>query len=228
VPHAGHPGLGVVGRILRRYRLGPAPRRSGPSWTQFLHAQGSGLLACDFFTVETTGLTRLYVLFVVEVQRRRVHLAGITAHPTGAWVTQQARNLLMDLDGKVDRFRFLIRDRDTKFTAVFDGVFAAAGIEILKIPPRAPRANAFAERWVRTVRSECLDWTLILHRHQLHRVLTEYLSHYKTARPHRSLDLQPPDPARRLSLVKAPPTGEPMIERIDVLGGLIHEYRRAA
>jgi transposase InsO family protein len=217
-----------VRRILRRHRLGPAPRRGGPTWSQFLRAQASGLLACDFFTVETVGLTRLYVLFVVEVQRRRVHLAGITAHPTGVWVAQQARNLLMDLDENADRFRFLIRDRDTKFTAAFDAVFAAAGIEILKIPPQAPRANAFAERWVRTVRSECLDWTLIWHRRQLHHVLAEYLRHYNTARPHRGLGLQPPDPARRLSLVKAPPTEGPMIERIDVLGGLIHEYRRAA
>jgi hypothetical protein len=170
------------------------------------------------------------VLFVVEVQRRRVHLAGITAHPTGAWVAQQARNLLLDLDGQVDRFRFLIRDRDrdTKFTFAFDAVFAAAGIEILKIPPRAPRANAFAERWVRTVRAECLDWTLIWNRHQLHGVLTEYLRHYNTARPHRSLDLQPPSPSRRLTQVKAPPAAKAEIQRIDVLGGLIHEYTRAA
>jgi hypothetical protein len=171
-------GLGLqvsatsVRSVLRRHRLGPAPRRGGPSWTQFLRAQASGLLACDFFTVETVGLTRLYVLFVVEVQRRRVHLAGITAHPTGAWVAQQARNLLMDFDEPVDCFRFLIRDRDTKSIAAFDAVIAAAGIEIVKIPPRAPRANAYAERWVRTVRSECLDWTLIWHHQHLHRVLT--------------------------------------------------------
>jgi putative transposase len=219
-----------VRRILRRHRLGPAPRRGGPSWTQFLTAQARGLLACDFFTVETVGLTRLYVLFIVEVQRRRVHLAGITAHPTGAWVAQQARNLFMDLDEQVHRFRFLIRDRDAKFTAAFDAVFAAAGIDVVKIPPRAPRANAYAERWVRTVRSECLDWTLIWNQQQLHRVLTEYLRHYNTARPHRSLDLQPPspaDPARRLTLVE-PSTVESPVRRIDVLGGLIHEYRRAA
>jgi putative transposase len=215
-----------VRRVLHRYRLGPAPRRGGPSWTQFLRTQASGLLACDFFTVETIGLTRLYVLFVVEVQRRRVHLAGITDHPTGAWVAQQARNLLMDLDEQTDRFRFLVRDRDTKFTIAFDAVFAAAGIEILKIPPRAPRANAFAERWVRTVRSECLDWTLIWNRHQLQRLLTEYLCHYNMVRPLRSLDLQPPSPSRRLTLVKTPPAATAEIQRIDVLGGLIHEYRR--
>jgi transposase InsO family protein len=174
------------------------------------------------------GLTRLYVLFVVEVQHRRVHLAGITAQPTGAWAAQQARNLLMDLGDQANHFRFLIRDRDTKFTTAFDAVFAAAGIEMLKIPPRAPRANAYAERWVRTVRSECLDWTLIRNRHQLHRVLTEYLRHYNDVRPHRSLDLQPPNPVRRLTLVKAPPATKAEIQRIDVLGGLIHEYRRAA
>jgi transposase InsO family protein len=172
-----------VRRILRRYGLGPAPRRGGPTWTQFLRTQASGLLAVDFFTVETVGLTPLYVLFVVEVQRRRVHLAGITAHPTGAWVTQQARNLLMDLGEHADGFRCLIRDRDGKFTTAFDAVFAATGIDVIKIPPRAPRANAYAERWVCTVRSECLDWTLVWNERQLHRVLTEYLRHYNTVRP---------------------------------------------
>jgi transposase len=134
-------------RILRRRGLGPAPRRGGPTWTQFLHAQASGLLATDFFTVETVGLTRLYVLFMVEVQRRAVYLVGITAHPTGAWVAQQARNLLMDLEEQGKRFRYLIRDRDAKFTSGFAAVFGAAGIEVVKIPPRSPRANAYAERW---------------------------------------------------------------------------------
>jgi putative transposase len=124
-----------VRRILRRHGLGPAPRRGAPNWTAFLRAQAAAMLACDFFTVETIGLTRLYVLFVIELDRHRVHLAGITAHPSGAWVAQAARNLLMDLDRQVDRFRLLIRDRDTKFTAAFDAVFAAAGVETVKIPP---------------------------------------------------------------------------------------------
>jgi transposase InsO family protein len=140
-------------------------------------------------------------------------------------VTQQARNL-MNLDDGVDRFRFLIRDRDTKFTGAFDAVFAAAGIEMVKIPPRAPRANAYSERWVRTVRSECLDWTLIWNQRHLHRTLTEYLRHYDTGRPHRSLDLQPPIPTPRLRLVQ--PSSVESVQRIDVLDGLIHEYRHAA
>jgi transposase InsO family protein len=226
-------GLGVrvsatsVRRILRRYRIGPAPRRGGPTWTQFLRTQASGLLAVDFFTVETVGLTRLYVLFIVEVERRWVPVVGTTAHPTGAWVAQQARNLLIDLDEQVHRLRYLIRDRDAKFGAAFDTVFTAAGIDVVKIPPRAPRANAYAERWVRTVRGECLDWTLIWSDRQLHRVLTEYLRHYNTVRPHRSLDLQPPRPAPRLRLVTTG-TVESSVQRVDVLGGLIHEYRRAA
>ena len=164
---------------------------------------------------------------MVEVQSRAVHLVGITAHPTGAWVAQQARNLLMDLDEQAHRFRYLIRDRDTKLSAAFDAVFTAAGVEVVKIPPRAPRANAYAERWVRTVRSECLDWTLIWNQRQLHRVLIEYLGHYNTVRPHRSLDLRPPRPAARLRLVE-PGAGESSVRRVDFLGGLIHEYRRAA
>jgi transposase InsO family protein len=215
-----------VRNILRRHHLGPAPRRGGPTWTQFLRAQAAGVLACDFFTVETVGLTRLYVLFLIEVDRRRVHLAGITAHPTAAWVTQAARNLLMDLDEHANRFRLLIRDRDAKFTAAFDTVFAAAGIQIIRIPPRAPQANPYAERWVQTVRTDCLDWILILNSHHLQHVLDRYLRHYNTARPHRGLDLaaplatRPPPPAD-LAQIRS-------IQRHDVLGGLIHEYRHAA
>ena len=228
VPSARRPGVGILGSpdpSPAPARPGASPR--GPDLDPVLTVQASGLLACDFFTVDTVGLTRLYVFFVVEVHRRRVHLAGITAHPTGEWVTQQARNLLMDLDEQAGRFRFLIRDRDTKFTAAFDAVFAAAGVSVVKIPPRAPRANAYAERWVRTVRSECLDWILIWNQHQLRRILTEYLGHYDAARPHRSLDLQPPTPTRALTLVKSSTVERP-VRRVDVLGGLIHEYQRAA
>jgi transposase InsO family protein len=216
-----------VRRILRRHRLGPSPRRGGPSWTAFLRAQASGVLACDFLTVETVGLTRLYVLFVIELDRRRVHLAGITAHPTGEWVAQAARNLLMDLDDHVDRFRFLIRDRDAKLTAAFDAVFAAAGMQTIRIPPRAPRANAYAERWVRTVRAECLDWTLIWNRPHLQRVLTRYVGHNNTGRPHRGIDLEIPVPAPLATVTTLLPAAA-RVERVDVLGGLIHEYRRAA
>ena len=214
-----------VRTILRRHHLGPAPRRSGPTWTQFLRTQAAGTLACDFLTVETIGLTRLYILFVIELDHRRVHLAGITTHPTGTWITQAARNLLMDLDEQASRFRFLIRDRDSKFSAAFDAVFAAAGIEAIKIPPRAPKANAYAERWVRTVRTECLDWMLIWNRRHLEQVLTQYVAHYNTARPHRGIDLEIPEPPTE------PTPGIDnirRIERVDVLGGLIHEYRRAA
>jgi putative transposase len=182
------------------------------------------MLACDFLTVETVGLTRLYVLFVVELDRRRVHLAGITAHPTGAWVAQAARNLLMDLDENGHRLRFLIRDRDAKFTAAFDAVFTGAGIETIKIP-RAPRANAHAERWVRTVPAECLDWTLIWNRPHLQRVFTTYLRHYNTARPNRGIGLHVP-----VQAAEPTPAGIDQIRRVErpgVLGGLTHEYRHA-
>jgi len=214
-----------VRTILRHHGLGPAPRRGGPSWTQFLRTQAAGMLAYDFCTVETIGLTRLYVLFVIELDHRRVHLAGVTAHPTGVWITQAARNLLMDLDQHAERFRFLIRDRDAKFSAAFDAVFAAAGIDVLKIPPRAPRANAYAERWVRTLRAECLDWILIWNRRHLQRVLADYVRHYNAARPHRSLNLDVPVPEPDTA-GRTEPAGP--IQRVEVLGGLIHEYCRAA
>jgi transposase InsO family protein len=213
-----------VRRILRRHGLSPAPRRrGGPSWASFLRAQAAGTLACDFFAVETITLTRLYVFFVVEVDRRRVHILGITTHPTGDWVTQAARNLLIDLGGRGDRFRYLVRDRDSKFTAAFDAVFADAGIRVVRIPPRAPRANAYAERWVRTVRTECLDWILITGPRHLHRILDVYVEHYNTVRPHRALDLVPP-----LADDCAPKASGERVARRDLLGGLIHEYHRAA
>jgi putative transposase len=215
-----------VRMILRRHGLGPAPRRGGPTWTQFLRTQAASVLACDFLTVETIGLRRLYVLFVIELEHRRVHLAGITAHPTGVWVTQAARNLLTDLDEHAQRFRFLIRDRDAKFAAAFDAVFAAAGIRVLKTPPRAPKANAHAERWVRTVRTECLDWVLIWNRRHLDRVLADYVRHYNTGRPHRAIALDVPAPPAASIPARTDRVGH--IERVDVLSGLIHEYRPAA
>ena len=158
----GHPvAASTVWGILKSAGLDPAPRRSGPTWRQFLSAQAHAILAVDFAHVDTVFLRRLYVLVVIEHDRRRVHIAGITAHPTGAWVTQQARNLLMDLGERADRFRFLIRDRDSKFTAAFDAVFAGADIRIIRTPVRAPRANAIAERFIGTLRRECLDHLLI-------------------------------------------------------------------
>jgi transposase InsO family protein len=215
-----------VRAILRRHGLGPAPHRSrkGPTWSQFLRAQAAGTLAIDFCHVETITLTRLYVLFGIEVGTRRVHLLGVTAHPTGAWVTQVARNLLMDLQDHLGEFRFLIRDRDTKFTAAFDAIFGAAGVQVVKTPPRTPRANAYAEGWIRTLRSECLDWILIWGETHLRRVLNEYLDHYNQERPHRGLNLDVPVPA------PIPPgrRRDDEIQRQDVLGGLIHEYTNAA
>ena len=204
-------------------RAEPAPRRSGPTWRQFLSAQAHAILAVDFAHVDTVFLRRLYVLVVVEHERRRVHLAGITAHPTGDWVTQQARNLLMDLGDRADRFRFLIRDRDSKFTAAFDAVFAGADIRIIRTPIRAPRANAIAERFIGTLRRECLDHLLIVGPRHLDAVLREYLEHYNAHRPHRTLHQRPP-------VGDTPPRSGAIIRplRRDRLGGLIHEYVQVA
>jgi putative transposase len=182
------------------------------------------VLAVDFFTVDTVLLQRLHVLFVIEVATRRVHVLGVTPHPTGKWVTQQARNLLIEVGDLLGRFRFLIRDRDTKFTAAFDAVFAAEAIQVLRTPVRAPRANAYAERWVGTVRREVLDRMLIVGCWQLRSVLAGYVDHYNVHRPHRALGqappLGPPDPPA------VAPTGT--VVRQDRLGGLIHEYAQAA
>src|SRR5664279_405583 len=157
----------TVWNILHRAGLDPAPRRMGPTWRQFCRAQAHTILACDFFTVDTVLLRRIYVFFVIEVGTRRVHILGVTRHPTGEWVTQEARNFLLELGERADAFRFLVRDRDTKFTHSFDAVFTSVGIEILRSPPRAPKANAYAERWIGTVRRECLDRLLIFHERQL-------------------------------------------------------------
>jgi putative transposase len=182
----------TVWTILKKAGLDPAPRRSGPTWRQFLTAQAHAILAVDFAHVDTVFLRRIYLLVVIEHGTRRVHLAGITAHPTSAWVTQQARNLLIDLGDRAEQFRFLIRDRDTKFTATFDTVFAGADIRIIRTPVRAPRANAIAERFIGTLRRECLDHLLISGRRHLATVLREFVDHYNTHRPHRSLDQHPP------------------------------------
>jgi putative transposase len=210
-----------VRRFLLAAGLTPAPRRSGPSWDEFLRQQAASVLACDFFTVETISLRRYYVLFFIELGSRRVHLAGCTTNPTGAWVTQQARNL--SFSGILERTRFLIHDRDSKFGAAFDEVFGSEGIKVIHTPVRAPQANAYAERFVRTVRAECLDWLLILSRRHLEHVLRSYLTHYNAERPHRALAL--------LSSAGSDQRNQPSantIERRDLLGGLIHEYRAAA
>jgi putative transposase len=137
----------TIWAILAKAGLGPVPRRAGPTWTEFLTAQAKGILSCDFLHVDTVGLARIYVLFLMEIETRRVHVLGATTNPTGAWVAQQARNLMLDLGARAARFRFLIRDRDAKYTGMFDTVFECEGIEVLLTPPQAPRANAFAERW---------------------------------------------------------------------------------
>ncbi|MEU4482625.1 helix-turn-helix domain-containing protein [Micromonospora sp. NPDC023966] len=167
----------TVWKILNHARVDPAPRRSGPTWQEFLTAQARTMLACDFFTVDTVFLKRIYVLFFVEIATRQVHIAGVTAHPTGAWVAQQARNLLINLDQRAAGLRFLLRDRDTKFTAAFDAVFTAEGIGVIKTPPQAPRANSFAERWVGTVRRECTDRMLIVGERHLAAILADYTAH---------------------------------------------------
>jgi transposase InsO family protein len=182
-------------------------------------------LATDFFLVDTIVLNQLYVLFVIEHESRVVHILGVTDHPTGSLVTQVARNLAGDLTEHARSFRFLIRDRDAKFIASFDEVFASEGIEVIKTPIRSPRANAYAERWVRTVREECLDWTLVLGRHHLEAVLRDYVRHYNQHRPHRGLRLQVPAP---VGAVTSGPPSFSGIGRRDVLGGIIHEYHAAA
>jgi putative transposase len=190
---------------------------------QFLAAQASGILACDFLHVDTVLLQRLYVLFVMDIETRAVHILGVTAHPTGAWTAQQARNLFMDLGERAERFKFLVRDGDGKFTAAFDEVFAGNGTRVIRMPVRSPRANAFAERFVGTLRRECLDHMLVLGERHLREVLAEYAGHYNGHRPHQALQQEPPlrQPSRVVDIATR-------IERKKVLGGLITEYRNAA
>jgi putative transposase len=230
-------GLGIslaastVWAIRREAGIEPAPRRLESSWAEFLRRQAASIMECDFLTVDTVFFKRLYVLFFIELASRRVHLAGITANPDGVWVTQQARNLLMRLDDEEVRPRFLIRDRDSKLTRDFDEVFRSEGIRVIKAPVRAPRARAHAERWISSLRRECLDRLLIFGRRHLEGVASAYAQHYNEHRPHRSLAQRPPR-------AKPPPIDERVpssdrrladrVRRRDRLGGLLHEYELAA
>ena len=221
-------GLGIpvsatsVRKVLLEAGPQPAPQRTHSSWRAFLRAQAASMLACDFLTIETVFLQRIYVLFFISLATRRIEYLACSSNPDGRWVAQQARNLVMQL-GDEQPFRFLIHDRDTKFSHAFDEVFRAEGIKIIRTPVQAPNANAFAERWVRTIRADCLDRILILGRRHLEHVLRVYRRHYNEHRPHRALDLVPPngrDPTPR-----DPPD---RLHRRDLLGGLIHEYEAAA
>ncbi|MCA1708957.1 MAG: integrase core domain-containing protein [Actinobacteria bacterium] len=218
-------GASTIRRVLQRLWIPPAPVRcTDTTWRQFLRTQASTMLACDFFHVDcAVTLQRIYVFFVLEVPSRSVHLMGATTNPDSRWTTQQVRNLVMDLGDRVTQFRFLVRDRAGQFTASFDAVLADVGIQAVWIPPRCPRANCFAERFVRTLRAEVTDRMLIFSQRHLRAVLTEYVRHYNGRRPHRARDLRPPRPTHPVIDLS-----HERITRRPVLGGLINEYERAA
>jgi transposase InsO family protein len=218
-------GASTIRRILKRSGIPPAPtRRDHTTWRRFLPTQASTMLACDFFPVDCAlTLRRLYVFFAMEVGTRYVHILGVTANPDGSWTTQQIRNLLMDLGERVGQFKVLIRDRAGQFTTAFDTALADVGVVVCKIPPRSPRANAHAERFVLTARTEVPDRMLIVGERHLRRVLDDYAHHYNGWRPHRALDLQPP----RSNRPPVDPTHE-QITRRPILGGLLNEYERVA
>lgn len=225
-------GLGVrvaattVRRVLARAGLDPAGRRFGLSWAAFLRAQAANMLACDFLTVDTVFLRRLYVLVFIELDTRAVHLAGVTSHPTAAWVTQQARNLAITMGDALAERKFLLHDRDALFPQSFDTVFRSEGLRVIRTPVRAPRANSICERVIGSIRRECLDWILIVHRRQLEGVMAEYVGHYNAHRPHRALGLKAPEAALApLPSTRASPR---QVRRNDRLGGLLHEYDVAA
>ena len=215
----------TIRRVLKALKIPPAPKRhTDTTWRQFLHAQAATMLATDFFHVDcAVTLQRLYCLFVIEVGSRYVHILGVTANPDGPWTVQQIRNLLMDQGDRAAGFRFLVRDRAGQFTEAFDAVLADAGTEAVKIPPRSPRANAYAERFVLTARAEITDRMLIFGQRHLRTILAQYEAHYNGRRPHRSRQLRPPRPDH-------PPADlyQERINRRPVLGGLINEYERAA
>lgn len=209
----------TVRNVLKRHRVPPAPQRlqSGVNWQQFLNHYRHQLLACDFFTVETLWLKTVYVLFFIELGTRRVHLAGCTSHPTATWVTQQARQLTWHLQDREMPIQFVIHDRDTKFTATFDAVFRSEQIRILRTPFRAPNANAYAERWIRSVRQECLDHVVIVNEVHLKRVLTEYITFYNARRPHQGIEQRTPIPYAKTQ-------GITSVESRPILGGILHDY----
>lgn len=212
----------TIANILERYGIPPAPERgTSPSWRHLMTHYKEQLLACDFFTVETLFLQTIYVFFFIEVGTRRVHFAGCTPNPSGAWVTQQARQVVWNLEEREPAIRFLIRDNNTKFTTAFDIVFHSEGIDIIRTPYRAPNANAFAERWVRTVRDECLNKLFIINQTHLRRVMREFVAYHKSARPHQGIDQQIPVP-------QTTPVDSGPVRGRNVLGGIIHDYYREA
>ena len=211
-----------IRRILT-VRRSPPPKRE--TWRQFMRGQASSIIACDLFTVESVRLKTLHVLFFIDLQTRKVLIGGVTdGAANAAWCAQIARNLSEARENRVNRIKYLVHDRDKRFCAVFDEVFRAEGINILRTPWRAPRANAYAERFIRTVRTECLDRLFILNEKHLASVLATYVEHYNTERPHRGLDLVPPDGGKEVT----PITAGDRVRRRDRLGGLIHEYHRTA
>ena len=215
----------TVWEVLHAAGIGPAPRRAGPTWREFLASQAHAIIACDFLVVETVLLKRLHVLVFIEHGSRRVHLAGVTAHPTGAWVVQQARNLAMDLDERLGTLRFLIHDRDPLFTIAFAEVLKTEGLRIVTTLPRTPRMNAVCERVIGTVRRELLDRALILNERHLDLMLREYVKHYNGHRPHQSRHQRPPDiekqPVRDIADLRS-------VRRKPAVAGVINEYHYAA
>ena len=217
-----------VRNILMRAGLPPAPQRDRQSWHSFLQAHGESILACDFLTVDTVWLRRLYVLVFLSVGRRRIEYVACNGKPDTAWMLQQARNLLIEFDDHDRSVRFLIHDRDAKFSRAFDSLLESEKIKVIRTPVRAPNANAHMERWVGSVRRECLDRLLIVGRRHLEHVLHVYIRHYNAARPHRALDLQPPNSTAPSPLGPELTAPIPAVHRRDLLGGLIHEYEAVA